>query len=247
MTELHQRRKGASKAAWGYFFLFFDLDLNGFQILPDFIAYLLFLDAIRLLEDEERELGLLRSFARILAAIKFVEWIAPMFGVELSVELGLFWELPAFLCELLALYFQFQFLTNLASIAARYQAPGTHTDRTLLHCRTYLTVFQTVITLCGMFLGDLAYTSLVQQIVLVLLILNGITGLVMMFVLFKLRRIFARAPLRSEDDEDDEYPEEYETDEYETEENDADGYESGAYAPDFDEMTENRHGGLLPE
>ena len=189
MKDVHQLCKGASKAAWGYFFLFFNMDINGFQILPDFIGYLLFLGAIRLLEEEERELSLLRGFCTILLVDKLIEWFLSFYGAEL----GAFWELFGFVCDLLALYFQFQFLTNLASIAARYQPAGTHTDQSLLNCRTFLTVFQTVLTLCGLFLEDFIYLVNVRYALIALLVLNGLTGLVMMFKLFKLRRVLANA------------------------------------------------------
>lgn len=192
MTDVNRLCKGASKAAWGYFFLFFNFDVNGFQILPAFVGYLLFLDAIRFLKDEERELSLLRGFAAILAAVNYIEWVVPLFGGEL----GSYWELPSFLCDLLALYFQFQFLTNLAGIAARYQAPGVRMDRLLLRCRTFLTVLQTTLTLCGLFLGELSYLTSVRHVVIFLLVLNAATGLVMMFALFRLRRVLASTPFQ---------------------------------------------------
>ena len=192
MTDVDRLCRGASRAAWGYFFLFFNFDINGFQILPDFVGYLLFLSAIRLLEDEERELSLLRGFASILAAAKFIEWAVPSFGAEL----GAFWDLPSFLCGLLALYFQFQFLTNLASIAARYQAPGEQMDRLLLRRRTFLTVLQTILTLCSLFLEEFSRLTGFQYLVISLLVLNIIAGLVMLFTLFRLRRILASTPFQ---------------------------------------------------
>lgn len=44
--------QGVSHAAWGYFFLYFDVNLGPLNVLPDWAAYLLFLSAIGKLRGE---------------------------------------------------------------------------------------------------------------------------------------------------------------------------------------------------
>ena len=59
--------QGVSHAAWGYFFLYFDVNLGPLNVLPDWAAYLLFLSAIHLLEGQRRDLALLRPLGWLLA------------------------------------------------------------------------------------------------------------------------------------------------------------------------------------
>ena len=51
MTDCQKLFSGISKAAWGYFFLYFNININNVSILPGFVGYLLFLSAIRLLKE----------------------------------------------------------------------------------------------------------------------------------------------------------------------------------------------------
>ena len=48
MTDYQKLYDGISRAAWGYFFVYFDLNIV--DILPDFVGYILFLYAINLLQ-----------------------------------------------------------------------------------------------------------------------------------------------------------------------------------------------------
>ena len=50
MTDYQKLYSGISKAAWGYFFLYFNINFNNVSILPSFVGYLLFLSAINLLK-----------------------------------------------------------------------------------------------------------------------------------------------------------------------------------------------------
>ena len=68
MTDRHTLYDALSKAAWGYFFLYFDINLGSVSILPSFIGFLLFLSAIQQLKEERRDLELLRPLGTLLAA-----------------------------------------------------------------------------------------------------------------------------------------------------------------------------------
>ena len=52
MTDYQKLYSGISKAAWGYFFLYFNINFNNVSILPSFVGYLLFLSVIKLLNNE---------------------------------------------------------------------------------------------------------------------------------------------------------------------------------------------------
>lgn len=140
---------GISKAAWGYFFLYFNLSINGISLLPSFVGFLLFLSALKLLQEEERELSLLRPLGILLALWHIAHWVFSWFGA--TPEGFLFLDL---IVSLANLYFHFQLLTNLASIAAKHQQEGASHDRKLLNCRTVQTIMLTCMIVLG-YLSDL--------------------------------------------------------------------------------------------
>ena len=103
MMDYQKLYSGISKAAWGYFFLYFNINFNNVSILPSFVGYLLFLSAINLLKDEERELSLLRTLAVIMALWTGVEWLASFVGLNLE---GM-WQFIDIIISLVNLYFHF--------------------------------------------------------------------------------------------------------------------------------------------
>ena len=84
MTQWQTLYTGVSRAAWGYFFLYFDIRLGQLNILPEFGAYLLFLSAIHFLEGQRRDLALLRPLGWLLAAWSGLGWAAEFFGATLD-------------------------------------------------------------------------------------------------------------------------------------------------------------------
>lgn len=141
MMDCQKLNNGISKAAWGYFFIYFDLNIVTVDILPDFAGYILFLYAINLLKDEERELSLLTTLGAILTAWAVVQWVGSFWNLQIE---GL-WQFADVIICLVNLYFHFQLLTNIASIASKYQAYGNQLDTKLLHYRTLQTVMLTAI------------------------------------------------------------------------------------------------------
>ena len=182
MTNHQKLYSGISKAAWGYFFLYFNINFNNVSILPSFVGYLLFLSAINLLKDEERELSLLRTLAVIMALWTGVEWLASFVGLNLE---GM-WQFIDIIISLVNLYFHFQFLTNLASIAAKYQPEGYELDAKLLRYRTLQTVMLTAIEVIIRFQPWLSEAWTVISICMVIVYL--IAGICLMKALFDLRK-----------------------------------------------------------
>lgn len=182
MTNHQKLYSGISKAAWGYFFLYFNINFNNVSILPSFVGYLLFLSAINLLKDEERELSLLRTLAVIMALWTGVEWLASFVGLNLE---GM-WQFIDIIISLVNLYFHFQFLTNLASIAAKYQSEGYELDAKLLRYRTLQTVMLTAIEVIIRFQPWLSEAWTVISICMLIVYL--IAGICLMKALFDLRK-----------------------------------------------------------
>ena len=95
------------------------------------------------------------------------------------------WFLLDLLTGLINLYFQFQFLTNLASIAAKYQQLDRDCDTKLLTYRTWQTIMLTIVILIGilqLWLSEIwGYVSIGIGIVYILF------GICLIKTLFELR------------------------------------------------------------
>mgnify|MGYP003305621841 FL=1 len=182
MTDYQKLYSGISKAAWGYFFLYFNINFNNVSILPSFVGYLLFLSAINLPKEEERELSLLHTLGVIMALWTGVEWLASFVGLNLD---GM-WQFIDIIISLVNLYFHFQFLTNLASIAVKYQSEGNELDAKLLRYRTLQTVMLTAIEVIIRFQPWLSEAWTVISICMLIVYL--IAGICLMKALFDLRK-----------------------------------------------------------
>ena len=143
MNEYEKLYSGIGKVAWGYFFIYFDLKINGISLLPAFIGYFLLLSAVRGLGEVERELKLLRIPGAILASWHLATWLCSLGPLNFVGAL----PIVDLLISIVNIYYQFQLLTNLASIASANQPAGSALDRQILGCRTLQTILLTVIIL----------------------------------------------------------------------------------------------------
>ena len=181
ITNIEKMRGGIFRIAWGYIFIYFNINITAVSLLPAFVGYGLFLSAIGLLQDEERELGLLRPLVGILLVWNAADWVLSWMGSEIIET----WFLLDLLTGLINLYFQFQFLTNLASIAAKYQQLDRDCDTKLLTYRTWQTIMLTIVILIGilqLWLSEIwGYVSIGIGIVYILF------GICLIKTLFELR------------------------------------------------------------
>ena len=142
-TELERVRSGLFRAAWGYIFLYFNININQVSLLPAFVGYILFLAAIAQLRYEEWGLTLIHTLGVMLVLWNAADWMMSWMGMQITGR----WPFVDLIASLINLYFQFQFVTNLAAIAAKFQPPGYEMDAKLLTYRTWQTVILTVATL----------------------------------------------------------------------------------------------------
>ena len=182
MTNYQKLYDGIGRAAWGYFFVYFDFNINTVSILPSFIGYMLFLSAINCLCEEEKELNLLRTFGVILTAWHIGKWGASWRGAGLDGML----QAADIIIGVVNIYFHFQLITNLASIAVKYQSAGDVLDAKLLKYRTFQTVMLTAVIIIGYLAKWLP--ELVTVISVCMIIAYLIAGILLMKVLFDLRR-----------------------------------------------------------
>lgn len=137
--EGRRKRKDLGSAvfriAWAYVFIYLDIWAGSWNLLPDFVGFLLMLKALDKLGKETPSLLLLKRLAYFLAGWEFLVWVLALFGGNPE---GLAWMLFA---EVLGLYFHFQLWTDLAEIADRNQCSQGDRLRSL---RTVITVMMTV-------------------------------------------------------------------------------------------------------
>lgn len=187
--------RGVSHAAWAYFFLYFDINLGSLNILPDFMCYVLLWSAIGCLEEEERDLTLLRPLCVLLGVWAGADWVFTLLGGTLD---GRFRPMDL-LISVAAIYFHFQLFTDFARLAARYQPQGEELDGRLLRLRTVHTLLLTAVAvLTWPFPNGTQFSlsggALPEQITGLLLLGLALAGLVvalmLMFGLFSLRKYF---------------------------------------------------------
>ena len=177
---------GISRCAWGYFFLYFDINFGSVSVLPRFVGFWLFLSAIDLLSEEERELKLLRPLGVGLLCWHLISW--GLSWVNITPE-NLIPAADVVIC-VINLYFHFQLVTNLAAIAARHQGPEASLDRRLLSCRTMQTVVFTALMVLERFAG--LFGDLWIYLSFLLIIVYLIAGIRIMSALFALRKELAQ-------------------------------------------------------
>ena len=178
---------GLSNAAWGYLFLHFDFNLNNVSIFPRFVGWLLLLSACKKLSGERRDLDLLRPLSVLLAAWYALDWLLSWGGGSVNGHI-LFLDL---LLAVAGLYFHFQFLTDMAALAERYQPEGAGLDGQLRRRRTVYVVLITLVAL----LGDLGLLVELPEhwgegIAIVMMLTALIAAILIMAALFQLRRFF---------------------------------------------------------
>lgn len=177
--------RALSNGAWGYLFLNFDLNIGTVSVTPRFVGWLLFVAAIRDLSPERRDLALLRPLALLLAAWSGADWLLSWVHGSVGGHI-LFLDL---LMAAAAIYFHFQFLTDLAALAQLRQPEGGNLDRRLRRRRTVYILLATGVSVL-MHLPGGRYAGVQGYAALGLSAAALITALCIMAGVFELRGLF---------------------------------------------------------
>lgn len=143
MTDREKLYSGLSNAAWGYFFLTFDFNLNNVSVLPRFVGFYLLFSAIGKLSGERRDLNLLRPLCILLTGWSGLDWLLSWLGGDVEGHI-LFLDL---LVTVVTLYFHFQFLTDMAALSECCQPED---DNLASRIRGHRTAFTLLITVFGL-------------------------------------------------------------------------------------------------
>ncbi len=184
MTDREKLYSGLSNAAWGYFFLTFDFNLNNVSVLPRFVGFYLLFSAIGKLSGERRDLNLLRPLCVLLTGWSGLDWLLSWVGGDVEGHI-LFLDL---LVTVVTLYFHFQFLTDIAALSQRYQPEGDNLASRVCGHRTAFTLLITVFGLMADLTPVLPWEWWAGMIVFGALI-TCIVALIIMADLFHLRKL----------------------------------------------------------
>ena len=164
MERKEQLSSALRKIFWAYIFLYFDINLGTIDILPAGLGYIFFYQAIRdCFEKEEPSTELLKPICWILIIYRIVEWFMNIF--QLPTDIFIITEMMS----VIALYFHFQLLTNLANIARKY---GCEQEKGLLNLRTVQTILMTILAFTVHFeeIYWLSLTLVVVQVIIMICI-----------------------------------------------------------------------------
>lgn len=167
--------------AWGYLLLCFHLTVGTIVWYQNWLCYIFFLKAMGGLEPVVPAVKLLFPLGVLLGVWEGLLWGMSAVGIQ---DFTLLYGLQL-VASVLMIYFHFQFLTNLAEIAAQAMLP----QRIPLLClRTIRTLFTTVTAL------PIAWTE-VYPLAVVLGIVGVVIGICTCVVLFGLRKALKRGGL----------------------------------------------------
>ena len=138
MTEIRRLADSVRKVAWGYLLMYLNIKINGFDLLPDWLGWILLWFAIQGLKTARPKIVLLEGFAVALGLLAGVLWLP-------------FWEMPGWLgpvsvtLTVIHIYFDFHMLTELAGLAKDYREAfgGVDHGEGILRARTVAVVLRT--------------------------------------------------------------------------------------------------------
>ena len=137
MTKQEELYGAVRKIAWGYILIHAHFNLGTLDVLPDWAGYYLMYAALPILTQEDETAKLLRPLGLGLTIWSGIDWVLKLVGASI----GGFGYMLSMVVSIVALYFHFQLLTNLASIAEEYGCPESGR---LLQLRNVRTVLATV-------------------------------------------------------------------------------------------------------
>ena len=174
--------------AWGYLFLYFNLNLGSLNLIPSWVGYLLMGKAIKELKEASPAMGLLGPLCILLAALELWFWTLTLIGINSQHYLL---QLLSLLLAVAALYFHFQLLTNLVEALGR---AGETWRKELLNLRTVRTVLAAVMALPVQWKEHFAVT-------VILAIAGVLVGISISAVLFWIRNAFLKSLCQAEEKE----------------------------------------------
>lgn len=133
---------GIKRIAWAYVFLSLNINLSFgssvLNLLPNWVGYLIILNALLILREDEPSSRLLSPLGILLCLWELAQWFLALAGLRFG---GYGLDTVA---VVISLYFHFQLLTDLVNIARRREYPLC---QRLLRLRSVRTILATLFSL----------------------------------------------------------------------------------------------------
>lgn len=183
MNTYEKLYNGITQAAFGYLFIFININLGTVNIIPDFVGYILFLSAISRLKEFIAELALLRTLGIIMTAWHFADWIFTIIGWQGNNIV----QIIGIIITIINLYFHFQLLTDFSTMAKMYQRKDCTYNVKILSYRTFIVIILTFSAIFSFFVPLLG--EMTTMIISAILALCGVTASILLLAaLFGLRK-----------------------------------------------------------
>ncbi len=188
MTEKTVLYKSITKFAFGFLIILINISIAGFDILPDFVGYILFISAISALAGKYRKINLMKPLAVILLIWSVISII--ILYVDLN-EAAIIKNLIHLVIDIIQIYFNFQLLTHISEIAQEYDEE-TKLAKRLIKLRNVYTVLNTAVTSLANIpvLIALNGTPVVLGVVTVMAVITVIIAIIITVTLFSVRKLF---------------------------------------------------------
>ncbi len=180
MEERNLIAKGIGYIAWSYIILAFEFCINmnevSIDFIPDWLGYYLIILVIPILMKKEPSIALLRGLGTGLLCWTGIDWVLGMLGVQME------FRIVSLCIAIVALYFHFQLLTNVANIGMEY---NEERSKRLLILRNIETVIATIAALVAYQISGV--TSVNTALVFVVLFTGIGINMYICFQLFALK------------------------------------------------------------
>lgn len=183
MPEREKLAAGLGCAAWGYFLLLFNFEINGFNLLPEFLGYALFFWALEHFAGTGPDWAGLKSLCLFLLIYNLLNYVQ----IIDALPVGMFVIMLAMVAQI---YFHFQFLSGVAELAASKAADEKLVGKFLGWRTVYVVLMTGLCVLLYFFNGD--FDSWLVWPVLLLGFAVMVAEFWLMLALFKLRKILRK-------------------------------------------------------
>lgn len=191
--------------AIGYLFLYININLGSVNFSPNWVCFALILSAIPLISNEEPSVKLLKGFGAFLLGWDAFVWTLNIFAptalgnhgaiqpIISAIPESAIFKYISFFYGIISIYFHFQLLTNLASVAKMCGCEDSDVKR-LLNLRTVQTIIATILSFQFVFpmlrkiSEDLMYVFGIVSAMLSICVVIYIN-----FVLFKLKNAIEKS------------------------------------------------------
>ena len=183
LPEREKLAAGLGCAAWGYFLLLFNFEINGFNLLPDFLGYALFFWALEHFAGTGPDWAGLKSLCLFLLIYNLLNYVQ----IIDALPVGMFVIMLAAVAQI---YFHFQFLSGVAELAASEAADEKLVGKFLGWRTVYVVLMTGLCVLLYFFYG--VFDSWLVWPVLLLGFAVMVAEFWLMLALFKLRKILRK-------------------------------------------------------